>query len=695
MIDYEAFAKEGYTQNEIVYATIRYKTDAMAQVPLMAFTGDKFSPELADENHALSLYSDMPNMFQSMIEFLQLLVTYLDLSGNAYIFIKELSPDKVETFLLRPDRVFLVPKTDGDIMYLYIPQGHTLETSTPILPEQLIHIKYPNPFDDFEGYGFGVSPLSAVARTIDVDNLMTEFEGRFFKGQGVMPGGTIEFPNAVDDDDLIKIRDQFVSNYGGEVQWGKPILLDNDGKYRPSPMNFTDIGFDALDEKNIKRGTSVFGVPALLLGLDTSGSTFNNVAEAQDTFWTQTMFALYRLIEIKIRKRVRIDDNVWLAFDASGVPAFQDDLALQSEIYERLVRNGVSPNIASVKSGLDLPESEFGDIAFMPTDLVPIINLLNPPEDQSQAIPTTQSNDDNEELSNSPLRDIKSAIQLWKFEDKEQIAKQLDTIALSHEDQFKRVIREQFNRDREAILKIIRDNKSLAIRQKVMVNWTAINQDIDAYLKLTSQAEWREAIKPQVLSVAQNSRQEWVTRLNLADDFGTFALRNIESEAWFDAYTLQFAQDVTRTTSKDVHNIIAVSMAEGEGTDLTGNRIGKMFDQYIAGGQSPEDWAFMEERMPAHRLETIARTETHGASQAGSQGLFQLAGIRLKEWLATGDDRTRDTHIAAESRYTGNGAIPMDERFFVGDSQLLYPGDKAGSARETINCRCVSLPVVE
>lgn len=85
------------------------------------------------------------------------------------------------------------------------------------------------------------------------------------------------------------------------------------------------------------------------------------------------------------------------------------------------------------------------------------------------------------------------------------------------------------------------------------------------------------------------------------------------------------------------------------------------------------------------RAQVIARTETHTASQHASIETAKELGIPLtKQWIATGDQRTRDDHADADLQEQ-----PMDEPFTVGGAELQYPGDPDGPPEETINCRCV------
>jgi hypothetical protein len=55
----------------------------------------------------------------------------------------------------------------------------------------------------------------------------------------------------------------------------------------------------------------------------------------------------------------------------------------------------------------------------------------------------------------------------------------------------------------------------------------------------------------------------------------------------------------------------------------------------------------------------------------------------VKIWLSSGDDRTRETHAAANGQ-----SVKLEGMFVVGEAELSYPGDPHGPAEEVINCRC-------
>lgn len=102
-----------------------------------------------------------------------------------------------------------------------------------------------------------------------------------------------------------------------------------------------------------------------------------------------------------------------------------------------------------------------------------------------------------------------------------------------------------------------------------------------------------------------------------------------------------------------------------------------------------------KDRLLALRGETIARTETLAGLNAGKEegirqlidsGKVQRSAVK-KVWRATGDDRTRDSHMALNGTEIG-----IDEAFTspLTGAQMMYPHDTSRGAppSEVIGCRC-------
>ena len=96
-----------------------------------------------------------------------------------------------------------------------------------------------------------------------------------------------------------------------------------------------------------------------------------------------------------------------------------------------------------------------------------------------------------------------------------------------------------------------------------------------------------------------------------------------------------------------------------------------------------------------NRAVVIARTEVIAANNEGQRNaagaIADASGVPrnlvAKEWLATSDRRTRDTHLSA----SGQKVIGLDTPFQVGGSNLIAPGDPNGPGDEVIQCRCTVL----
>lgn len=91
----------------------------------------------------------------------------------------------------------------------------------------------------------------------------------------------------------------------------------------------------------------------------------------------------------------------------------------------------------------------------------------------------------------------------------------------------------------------------------------------------------------------------------------------------------------------------------------------------------------------AYRSIRTAITSAENGGRLSRLQAIEAAGVSGlgKQWLATGDDRTRESHMAI------NGEIAKpQERFSNG---LLCPGDPDGAASEVYNCRCTMRTVLD
>ena len=167
-------------------------------------------------------------------------------------------------------------------------------------------------------------------------------------------------------------------------------------------------------------------------------------------------------------------------------------------------------------------------------------------------------------------------------------------------------------------------------------------------------------------------------------DAGTAALADISVGIGFDVKspdamrfleqrTQRFALQVNETTWDSLRTSLVEGMDAGESIDDLAKRVE----------------AVMGDRISSN-AQTIARTETIGALNGGSQIAWEQSGVVAgKEWVAALDERTRDTHIAAHGQ-----RVKLNDDFSVGGGSGPQPG-QIGIAEEDINCRCSAVPILD
>jgi hypothetical protein len=96
-----------------------------------------------------------------------------------------------------------------------------------------------------------------------------------------------------------------------------------------------------------------------------------------------------------------------------------------------------------------------------------------------------------------------------------------------------------------------------------------------------------------------------------------------------------------------------------------------------------------------HRAETITRTEAGRVLEAAGQARKEKAaqvvpGLKKQWWYGHSPKMPRIDHMMAHGQIRD-----VDKPFDVGGEQLMYPRDPHGSAKNTINCGCTSIPYHE
>jgi len=378
--DFQAWVDEGFDRNSIIYSAIMYKVFSKMSAPLRAYGGDPRAPEQLPPEHPLSQLVSRPNPHQSGTEFQALAECFFNL-GNFYGLLVRPPrgglPERM--YCLRPDRVYVVPG-GGDperpwersiAGYLYVPPGSSVHGGVPILAEDMMHVKLPNPGDSLEGLGEGRPPLS-VGQSADVDNEVTRFLKLFFEG-GAMVQGLLKFDIPLDDESIDVVKERWREMYGGVDNWTEVGVLDQGGTYQRIGSTFDEMGFEQIDERNESRILGPLGVPPILIGTRTGlqRSTYSNYAEARRAYWEDRAIPEQNLFQVEYQYYLQSDDGGFVMFDRSSVPALQQDVPTLAEAAYQMWQMGVPAMQAFNAVGLQVGEVPGGDVSWLSSSVVP------------------------------------------------------------------------------------------------------------------------------------------------------------------------------------------------------------------------------------------------------------------------------------------------------------------------------------
>jgi len=285
--DYEAFAREGFMQNAIVYRAVRMIAEAAASVPLMLFEGDE-----EHEQHPLLDLLSRPSLDHTGTDFLEAWYGYLLVAGNAYVEAVGLDGRLRELHALRPDRMKVVPGAEGwPEAYEYTCAGRTVRFEDEPVPgvRPILHLRLFHPTNDH----YGMSPVEAAAQAIDIHNTA----GRWNKAlldNSARPSGALVYGGAdgrMTPEQFERLKAELEDGFQGPRRAGRPLLLEGGLDWKPLSLSPKDMDFIAARNGAAREIALAFGVPPMLLGIP-GDNTFSNYQEAQRAFWRSTVLPL-------------------------------------------------------------------------------------------------------------------------------------------------------------------------------------------------------------------------------------------------------------------------------------------------------------------------------------------------------------------------------------------------------------------
>ncbi len=289
--DYAAFAREGFMQNAIVYRSVRMIAESVGNVPLLVYDG---STELTD--HPLAALLRHPNAAATSADFLEQLIGFLLVSGNAYLEAVAIDNEIRELHALRPDRMTIIPGADGwPEAYSYTIDGRATRIAGDAIPgvRKILHIKLFHPVNDH----YGMSPIEAAAGAIDLHNTAAKWN-KALLDNSARPSGALVYTardGNLTSEQYDRLKRELESGFQGAIAAGRPLLLEGGLDWKSMSLSPKDMDF--LEAKNAaaREIALALGIPPVLLGIP-GDNTYSNYQEANRALWRQTVLPLVNRI---------------------------------------------------------------------------------------------------------------------------------------------------------------------------------------------------------------------------------------------------------------------------------------------------------------------------------------------------------------------------------------------------------------
>ena len=305
-----SLANAGYARNPVAYRCIRMIAEAATRVPLVASEGGKVLT-----SHPLLELLRRPNARQSGGEMLEAVHAYLQTAGNAYLTASLVAGEVRELHVLRPDRVKVVAGGGGyPRAYAYTAGGRT--TTLPLDSQpvaSVLHLALFHPLDDH----YGMAPLEAAAQSLDIHNAAADWNKALLDNAARPSGALVHGAShgGLTATQFERLKSELAAQFQGPANAGRPMVLEGGLDWKPMALSPQEMDFIELKHTAAREIALAFGVPPMLLGIP-GDNTYANYAEANRSFWRQTVVPLVR--------RVADDLSFWLAPGFGGVTLLPD-----------------------------------------------------------------------------------------------------------------------------------------------------------------------------------------------------------------------------------------------------------------------------------------------------------------------------------------------------------------------------------
>jgi HK97 family phage portal protein len=380
--DKKVLAKEGYAYNVVVYRAIDEIVKGLSDITIEVKLGN----ELQENHPALKLLND-PNPMQGMGQFLKnIFIDYL-INGEMFVAGYPLSTTKPpsELWPLNPLEMTVRPGKGGiPSAYVHMEKSDK-ETVFPVGAitgeSDVFYMKMYNPLN----YWRGLSPLEAAALAGDTHNAGMVWNYSLLNN-GARPSGIVQFESSPSGEVLARLKEFFKRQIQGAKNAGEIPILTGGAKWQSVDNSPKDMDYIKTMKEMTKYIASAFGVPLPLV--DNDSSSYNNMEQAKERLWTDTIIPLLDEFLDSFGKWLlpRYGENLEFCANLDSVQALE---GVRTRRYNRMVdaasKGVITIDEARVAIGYD-PMGGIAESLLVPSSMIPLDFSDIPDEERSLAL---------------------------------------------------------------------------------------------------------------------------------------------------------------------------------------------------------------------------------------------------------------------------------------------------------------------
>jgi HK97 family phage portal protein len=344
-----------------VFSCIRVRSESLAACPCIIFkrlpNGGK---ERAPKHPLYKIFNGQPNIWQTSLEFFEMMQAHLDLRGNAFAEILPGPNGPVDQLLpLHPDLVQVYRLPSGRLKYEV--RNRWSGEIRWLLQEEMLHIR------GLSSDGLvGLSPIAVQRETVGTGLGMQDYAARFVANDS-KPPFVLEHPGKFKDDAARKEFRESVQKSQTQGNRGKVMILESGMKATALGVSNKDAQFLEAKNATAVEICGIYRVPPHKVGM-LDRATHSNIEHQGIEFVSDCI----KPMAVRWQSRLNCDlvdpinealgnDEYFVEFLTDGL--LRGDMKSRFDAYSVAVNAGFyCPNDAAMSEGMNpIPEEKGGN----------------------------------------------------------------------------------------------------------------------------------------------------------------------------------------------------------------------------------------------------------------------------------------------------------------------------------------------